>query len=112
MRMLLRSLVLFGIIAAVVAVAGSPSAPAQQKDKKDEKKDDKKDDKKDKDEVGTIEVFQRKDGWRYRIKSAEGKSLAGGYIPHEKKEDCLKEVEFLKATFAKGKVVEIKDDKK
>ena len=102
MRTLLRSFVLFALVAALVAAAGVTSAPALQKDK----------DKKATEEVGTVEVFKGKDGWRFRVKNAEGKSLAGGYVAHEKKEDCLKEVEFLKTTFAKGKVVEIKEDKK
>ena len=99
MRTLIRSFALFALVAALVAAAGVSSAPALQKEK-------------DKEEVGTVEVFKGKDGWRFRVKNAEGKSIAGGYVPHEKKEDCLKEVEFLKTTFAKGKVVEIKEEKK
>ena len=95
----MRSFALFAAIAALVAVGGMSTAPAFQKEKKAE-------------EVGTVEVYKGKDGWRIRVKNAEGKSVAVGTVGHEKKDEALKEVELLKATFAKGKVVEIKDDKK
>ncbi|MFM8272089.1 MAG: hypothetical protein ACKODX_07100 [Gemmata sp.] len=98
MRTALRSFVLFAALAALVAGTGLPSAPALQKDKKEE--------------VGTVEVYKAKDGWRFRVKNAEGKSVAIGTVGYEKKEEAMKELEFLKATFAKGKVVEIKDEKK
>ncbi len=101
MRKVLSSLVLFGVIATVVAVANMSSAPALQKDKKDAKE-----------EIGTIEVYQAKDGWRFRIKNAEDKSVAIGTVGFDKKEDCLKTVEFIKNTLAKAKVTEIKSDKK
>ena len=104
MRTLLRSLALFAVVAALVASAGSSDAPARQKEKdKDAKKAE---------EVGTIEVYQAKDGWRFRVKNAEGKSVAIGTVGYEKKEDCLKVVDLIKTTMAKAKVTEIKDDKK
>lgn len=103
MRKLLSSLALFGVIATVVALANVSDAPALQKDK---------DKKETKDQVGTIEVYQAKDGWRFRIKNAEDKSVAIGTVGFEKKEDCLKAVEFIKNTMAKAKVTEIKSDKK
>lgn len=102
MRTAFRSFVLFAAIAALVAAGGGlSSAPALQKEK-DKKAE----------EVGTVEVFKAKDGWRYRVKNTEGKSIAGGFVGHEKKEDAMKEVELLKATLAKGKVIEIKEEKK
>ncbi len=97
MRVAFRSFVLFAAIAALVAAGGLSSAPAFQKDK----------DKKE--EVGTVEVYKAKDGWRFRVKNAEGKSVAVGMQGYEKKDEALKEVESLKTTLAKGKVVEIKD---
>ncbi len=101
MRTLIRSFALFALVAALVAAAGVSSAPALQKDKKD------------KDEVvGTIEVYKAKDGWRFRVKNAEDKSVAIGTVGYDKKEDCLKAVEFIKTTMAKAKVTEIKEEKK
>jgi uncharacterized protein YegP (UPF0339 family) len=116
MRKLVRSFVLFCAIAGVVASAALSDAPARQKDdKKDPKKDDKKDDKKDTKgaaDVGAIEVYMAKDGWRIRVKNAEGKSVAIGTVGYDKQEDALKTVDFLKNTFAKGKVSVEKADKK
>lgn len=101
MRTAFRSLMLSAALAALVATGGLSTAPALQKDK-DKKAD----------AVGTIEVYQdKKDGWRYRVKNAEGKSMVGSYVAHEKKEDCLKELELLKTTLSKAKVVEIKEKK-
>lgn len=103
-----RALALFVAIAALVATGGLSSAPAQQKDKKG---DDKKAVDKKGDEAGTIEVWKAKDGWRFKVLNASGKAIAGNYVPHDTKEDALKEVELLKTTLAKGKV-EVKDEKK
>ena len=102
MRTLIRSFALFALVAALVAAAGVSSAPALQKEK----------DKKDKDEVGTVEVFKGKDGWRFRVKNADDKSVAIGTVGYDKKEDCMKVVEFIKTTMAKAKVTEIKEEKK
>ena len=99
MRKLFPSLALFAVIAAMVASGGLSTAPAQKKDK-------------DKDEIGQIEVYQAKDGWRFRVVNDEGKSVAIGTIGYEKKEDCLKAVDFVKTTMAKAKVTELKKDKK
>ena len=101
MRTLFRSLALFALVAALVASTNVSHAPAQGKDKD-----------KDKDEVGTIEVYKAKDGWRFRVKNAEDKSVAIGTVGYDKKEDCLKAVDFIKTTMAKAKVTEIKEEKK
>lgn len=111
MRTLFRSLVLFAVAAALTASAGLSDAPARQKDK-DKKVEEKKAEEKKVEEVGTVEVYQAKDGWRFRVKNAEGKSIAVGTVGYEKKDECLKAVEVLKATMAKAKVTEVKDDKK
>jgi uncharacterized protein YegP (UPF0339 family) len=111
-------LALFVFTAALVTIAAPPAVEAQEKkDKKDDKKDPKKDAKDDKKDVkapepGVIEVYQAKDGWRFRVKNAEGKSVAIGTVGYDKKEDALKQIEFLKATFAKGTVSEPKEEKK
>jgi hypothetical protein len=111
MRKFLRPFVLFCAIAGIVGSAALTDAPAFQKD---DKKDPKKGDKGTKDaaDVGTVEVYMAKDGWRIRVKNAEGKSVVIGTVGYDKQEDALKTVDFLKATFAKGKVSVEKADKK
>jgi len=104
----------FGLFVAVgvLVVSVSPVAPAQQKEKKNDKTDTKKDDKKnDKQaDLGKIEVYQGKDGWRFRVVGPDGKSVAIGLQGYAKKEECLAAVEVLKTTLTKGKVTEV--DKK
>lgn len=113
MRTAFRSLVLFTAIAALVASGGL--SPAQQKDKdkkvEDKKAIDKKGDDKKGDAVGSVEVWKAKDGWRFKVLNASGKAIVGNYVPHETKEDALKEVELLKTALAKGKV-EVKTEAK
>lgn len=115
MSKLIRASVLFAAIAGLMVSASLPVAPAQVKDK--DKKDDKtKTDTKKADpkaaEVGEIQVYTDKKGeWRYKVVVAD-KAIAIGTVGFEKKEDVMKVVEALKATAAKGKVVELKDDKK
>ncbi len=117
MRKLICSLALFAAVGMLVASV-APSTAAQQKDKKEDKKDTKKEEKKDvkkdvkKDEPGTIEVYQGKDGWRYRVVGPDGKTIAIGIQGYAKKEDCLAAVEVLKTTLAKAKVTEINKDEK
>ncbi len=112
MSKLLRSFVLFAAIAGLMTAAGLSAAPALQKEKDKDKKDDKTKTETKADEVGVTEVYMAKDGWRFRIKNSEGKSIAIGTVGFEKKEDAMKAVEMVKTTLTKGKVVEIKDDKK
>ncbi len=105
MRTLFRSFALFALVAALVASVGLAEAPALQKEKDKDKKA------AEEQPVGTVVVYQAKDGWRFSVKNAEGKSVAIGTVGFDKKEDCLKVVEFVKATMAKAKI-EIKDEKK
>ena len=53
----------------------------------------------------------KKGEWRYKVVVAD-KAIAIGTVGFDKKEDVLKVVESLKATMAKGKVVELKSDAK
>lgn len=111
---LLRLCVLFAAMAALVTATGLTSAPAQVKDK--DKKTDKKTEDKAKvdapEEVGVAEVYLAKDGWRFRIKNAAGKSIAIGTVGYDKKEDCMKVLDVVKATLSKGKIVEMPEEKK
>jgi uncharacterized protein YegP (UPF0339 family) len=99
--------VIAGVVLAVsLAVVGSSvlttPADAQDKTKAKAKKEA---------AVGTVEVYKAKDGYRYRIKNAEGKVVA---MPppsrhYDNKEDAVKELEEIKATLEKVKPTEVKD---
>lgn len=101
MRKLLCSLALLATVGATVASAAP--APAQQKDKEAKKDNKKKDDKKD---AAKAEVYQGKDGWRFRVVGPDGKTVAVGVQGFAKKDECLAAVEVLKATLNKVKVTE------
>ena len=108
MGKLFRAAVLFAAIGSVLAAGGLTTvAPAQVKDKKD-----KKDTKTKADEIGVTEVYKAKDGWRFRVKSPEGKSIAIGTVGYDTKEEAVKVVEAVKATLTKGKVDVLKEAKK
>ncbi len=113
MGKILRSFVLFAAIAGLMTATGLATAPAQvkDKDKKVDPKDAKKDVKK-AEEPGVTEVYMAKDGWRFRIKNAEGKSVAIGTIGFATKEDALRAIEMVKSTLNKGKLVDLKVEKK
>ncbi len=110
MGKLFRSVALTAAIAGLMTVTGLSVAPAQVKDK--DKKDDKAKVETKADEIGVTEVYMGKDGWRFRIKNAEGKSIAIGTMSFDKKEDAVKAVEVVKTILTKGKVVELKEEKK
>jgi len=112
MGKIVKAAVLFAVIAGLMIAGGATSAPAQVKDKDKDKEKDKKDVKPATEESGNTEVYMAKDGWRFRIKNPEGKTLAVGVIAFEKKEDCVKAVDVVKTTMLKGKVIELKDEKK
>lgn len=61
--------------------------------------------------TGSIEIYKGKSGYRYRIKDADGKTIAMP-LPQmhwDKKEDCLKAIEQLRNTLDKAKPTEVKD---
>jgi len=86
-------------MAGLVSASGLAVAPAQ--DKKTDKKETKTPAK---EEVGTIEVYQAKDGWRFKVMNTEGKTVAMGTTGFDKKEDCLKVLDLVKTTLNKAKV--------
>lgn len=104
MKKLARSAVLFFAIGTLMYTGGLVSlAPAQVKDKKDTKGKI--------GEIGVTEVYKAKDGWRFRIKGPEGKSIAIGVVGYDTKEEAAKTVELVKNTLNRGKV-NILDEKK
>ena len=82
----------------VVNKNAPPAADAKKDDKKDEKKDEKMADK-----AGTIEVYKGKDGFRFRVKGPDGKTLAISARASSTKEDALKVIDELKETLASAK---------
>jgi len=104
-------LILVGSISGLTSTVAFTHAQAQEKDKDKEKKVEQKDVKKS-EESGIVEVYMAKDGWRFRIKNAEGKSIAIGTVGFANKEDALRAIEMVKTTLNKGKLVETPDPKK
>jgi uncharacterized protein YegP (UPF0339 family) len=109
MSKLFRAAVLFAAIGAVMYAGGlTTTAPAQVKDKKDP---DKKKVDVDEDEVGVVEVYKSKEGWRYRVKNAEGKTIAMPAVGYDTPDDAMKILNQVKNTLAKAKVKVLKDKK-
>ena len=59
--------------------------------------------------VGTIEVYKAKDGYRFRIKDMDGKTVAMPTKGYDEKDECLKALDFIKATLNGAKPTEVKD---
>jgi uncharacterized protein YegP (UPF0339 family) len=106
MRKIVHSLVLVAAIAGLVlATSANNTAPAQAKKAKVTEVEVGAD-------VGTIEITTDKQGkWRFRVRF-DDKIIAQVSTGYAKKEDLLKVLDTVKTTMAKGKVVEIKSDKK
>ena len=106
-------LVVLALSLGVVAAPGLAPVDAQDKTKtktKDAKsKDDAKDKKGARAATGTIEIYQAKDGYRYRIKDTEGKTIAMPARGHETKQDVVKDLEEIKAILDKAKPTEVKE---
>ena len=106
MRKVVHLLVLVAAITGLMAAtSANNTAPAQVKKVKAAEVQDGA-------EVGTIEVTTDKQGkWRFRVRFND-KIIAQVSTGYAKKEDMLKVLDTVKATMAKGKVVEIKSDDK
>jgi hypothetical protein len=99
MNKLFRAVVLGSALAAILtAYSLSNSAPAQEKKKGAVKE-----------AVGVTEVYKAKDGWRFRVKNNEGKSVAIGTRGFDTQEEVENMVDFVKNTLSKGKINVIKD---
>lgn len=103
----MRRAIAFVVLSVSLAVVGSSvlttsSADAQDKSKAKAKKEA---------AVGTVEVYKAKDGYRFRIKNADGKVIA---MPppsrhYENKDDAVKELEEIKVTLEKAKPTDVKE---
>jgi uncharacterized protein YegP (UPF0339 family) len=96
------------LMTALAALAGGTMTLAVAQDTKKATQDKKK---ADKDKVGSVEIYKGKNGFRYRVKNADGKVIAMP-IPQmswETKKECEEGINDLKEILAKGKVVDVKD---
>jgi hypothetical protein len=94
---------------AMAALAGGAMTTAQDKKAatpQDKKKDDKKEVK------GKVEYYEGNDGWRIRVKNADGKTFLMSNKGVATKEDVLKELEDAKAILANIKPTEGESTKK
>ena len=62
--------------------------------------------------AGTLEIYEGKDGWRYRVKNADGKVVAMPPKGLSSKEDLMKELDLIKATLRDSKPTEVKGETK
>ena len=97
MRKIVRTVVL---MAAMAGLALGLSAPAQEKKGAKDAK------------AGTVEVWEAKDGYRFRIKDPDGKVVAQSAKAYDKADDAKKALEFVKHTLNTVKVTEVKEEKK
>jgi hypothetical protein len=103
MSKFLRSLAL--MTALGVTVAGTGLLAQEKKDAKKPADTKKADDKEEK--LGKVEIFESKNGFRFRVVGADGKNICGAYKDYKTKEECAKVVEELKAILTKTKPVEV-----
>jgi hypothetical protein len=112
MGKLTRAGILFAAIGAIMYAGGFTAiAPAQVKDKDKTDKKDKKDAKAKLDDIGVMEVFKAKDGWRFRVKNADGKSIAIGTVPFETMAEARRSAEEAKAIVSKSEIKVIEEKK-
>ena len=91
------------LMAAMVTLAVGLSAPAQEKKGSKDAKDTK---------AGTVEVWEAKDGYRFKVVDADGKTVAMSAKAYDKADDAKKALEFVKHTLNTAKVTEVKGEKK
>jgi uncharacterized protein YegP (UPF0339 family) len=100
MRKYLSLIVIAAAMTAVAVPFGAPPADAQTRKEKESPKAA---------TAGTVEVHKAKDGYRFRVKNADGKTVAMSPVGYDTKDEALKALEFVKATLDKAKPVEVKD---
>jgi len=59
--------------------------------------------------AGTVEVYKAKDGFRFRIKGPDGKTIAMATKGYAERADCLKTLEMVKVTLDNAKPADSKD---
>jgi len=91
------------VLALSLAVVGSSAlSPVEAQDKSKTKA-------KEKEKVGSVEIYKAKDGYRFRVKNPEGKTIAIPTRGHESKDDVVKDLDDIKATLNKVKPTDVND---
>jgi uncharacterized protein YegP (UPF0339 family) len=90
----------------VLAAGGLTPADAQDKDAKARKVKGKT---KDAVDGGTIEVYKAKDGFRFRIKSGDGRTMAMPARGVETRAEVIKNIEDIKAILNKAQPMDAKN---
>jgi uncharacterized protein YegP (UPF0339 family) len=100
MTKLLRTCALMTALA--VLAGGTTTLVVAQEKKKKEKSEAK---------VGSVEIYKAKNGFRYRIKNGDGKTVAMPLpqMSWETKKEVEDAISDLKETLNKGKVVDVKE---
>ncbi len=93
-----HSLVLAAAVAGLLAISNLTTAPAQPKATDSAKAE----------SLGTVEIYQAKDGYRFRVKGIDGKVLAQPAKGYKTKDDCQKSLDTIRAILNSGKVSEVK----
>jgi uncharacterized protein YegP (UPF0339 family) len=99
----MRRIIAVTVLSVSLAVVGSSvlttSADAQDKSKAKKEAS-----------AGTVEIYKAKDGgYRYRIKTADGKTLAIPTRSHDNKDDVAKDLEEIKTILNKVKPTDVKE---
>lgn len=89
-----HSLVLAVAVAGLLVISNLTTAPAQPKAKGEA--------------LGTVEIYQAKDGYRFRVKGTDGKVLAQPTKGYKSKDDCSRALDTIKAILNSEKVTEVK----
>ena len=104
-------LVVLTVGLGVLGATSFAPAEAQDKDPKAKKMKDK--DPKGKKEAagagGTVEIYKAKDGYRFRVKDADGKTIAMPPRGHDSKDEVMKDLDAIKAILARARPTEVKD---
>ena len=91
------SLFLAAAIAGLLAFGSLTTAPAQPKAAAAKAE-----------ALGTVEIYQAKDGYRFRVKGLDGKVLAQPTKGYKTKDDCARALDTIKAILNSEKVSEVK----
>ena len=94
-------------------LAGTSFSPAEAQDKDPKAKKVKDKDPKAKKGApgggGTVEIYKAKDGYRFRVKDGEGKTLAMPPRGHDSKDEVMKDLDAIRAILGKARPTEVKD---
>jgi hypothetical protein len=105
-----RMLGLLALTLALGVLAAGGLSPVEAQDKAKTKKAKESDKKATKEAaVGTIEIYKAKDGFRFRIKDGDDKTMAIPVRGRETRAEVVDDIENIKAILAKARPTDAKD---